>query len=124
MSLNEQNWSCIKHCGACFKLDPLERKASLEVLSAKQQELYLSMVGADGWCNHFDKSKKICTIYNERPFFCKVQNIEQVFQIPSNETTEFAINCCKEQIRDIYGGRSKVMKKYLSTIRRNISSKK
>ena len=122
MALKEQNWSCIKHCGACCKLDPIERAASLELLSSEQQDLYLSMAGSDGWCTHYDRNQKICMIYSERPYFCKVENLEKIFQLDSNKKNEFAINCCKEQIKDIYGGRSKVMKKYLKKIRRNRSA--
>ena len=31
------------------------------------------MIGPDdGWCINFDKEKRICTIYEDRPEFCRV----------------------------------------------------
>jgi Fe-S-cluster containining protein len=35
--------------------------------------LFRSMVGADGWCIHYDKPSRSCTIHNERPRFCRVE---------------------------------------------------
>ena len=48
----------MNHCGACCRLAPEERPGRLR-LSPEQQELYLSMVGPDGWCLHFDRSSGV-----------------------------------------------------------------
>ncbi len=117
MTLKEEKWNCIKHCGACCKLDPVARISALQALSKEQQDLYLSMAGQDGWCKYYDKSSHKCTIYKDRPFFCKVENLDKIFNISVKNKSTFAIKCCKEQIRDIYGGRSKVMKRYSLSIR-------
>ncbi len=112
-----EEWCCIKQCGACCKLDPYERVEAIQVLSEQDKELYLSMVGPDGWCKFYEKSLKICTIYNQRPSFCKVKNISSTFDLSTEDTNEFTIRCCKEHIKDIYGPRSKVMKKFKYSIR-------
>ncbi len=70
------------------------------------------MVGSDGWCRHYDKSKRICKIYETRPDFCRVDSINSIFDVPNDKLNDFAINCCKQQIRFIYGGKSKELKSF------------
>ena len=110
-------WSCISGCGACCKLDPIERYEALAVLSEQGKKQYLDLVGKDGWCKHYDKNRKICLIYQDRPDFCDVQNIVNTYGIQEGQENDFAIMCCKQQIRSIYGGRSIVMKKFLKQIK-------
>ena len=69
----QAKWSCSDYCGACCKLDPVQRQEALGALSQKEQALYLSMVAKDGWCRHFDKVYRKCTIYNHRPNFCDIK---------------------------------------------------
>ena len=121
MANKNLNWHCINQCGACCRLDPMERIDSLELLSEDQLDKYMSMVGADGWCIHYDKSSKRCNIYSNRPSFCKVANLDKTFKIKQNDLNDFAISCCKQQIRFVYGGRSIVMKKYSKKIRTDIN---
>lgn len=110
-------WRCISGCGSCCRLDPGERNEALDALDEEQQQLYLSMVGPDGWCIHFDTGSSTCRIYDERPVFCRVENLAQLFDVPSEEANDFAIACCRQQIRCEHGGRGIVMKRFEQAIR-------
>ncbi|KAJ6924160.1 hypothetical protein NC652_017454 [Populus alba x Populus x berolinensis] len=35
--------------------------------------LYKSLIGPDGWCIHYEKSTRKCSIYPDRPYFCRVE---------------------------------------------------
>lgn len=94
-----------------------ERNEALEALDEEQQQLYLSMVGPDGWCIHFDTGSSSCRIYEERPVFCRVENLAQLFEVPAEEANDFAIACCRQQIRCEHGGRGMVMKRFEQAIR-------
>eukprot|EP00953_Heterococcus_sp_UTEX-ZZ885_P000399 744-Heterococcus_DN1.PRE.3 len=81
-------WACIQGCGACCYLQPSERPdlevqqyigncvtycfTAAEWLPEESLALYKSMVADDGWCKHYDKTNRACTIYEDRPYFCKV----------------------------------------------------
>ena len=110
-------WRCISGCGSCCRLDPGERNEALEALDEEQQQLYLSMVGPDGWCIHFDTGSSSCRIYEERPVFCRVENLAQLFEVPAEEAHDFAIARCRQQIRCEHGGRGMVMKRFEQAIR-------
>ena len=168
-SSRRQHWQCISGCGACCRLDPEERGEAIEALDADQRELYLSMVGPDGWCIHFDTGGRRCRIYDQRPDFCRVENLMTLFgsrdpgepappkptqtsQLSQGdrrqggnslageanfvgeanlvgegnfageanlvgEASALAIACCKQQIRSQYGGRGRVMRRFLRVIR-------
>jgi hypothetical protein len=173
-SSRRQHWQCISGCGACCRLDPEERGEAIEALDADQRELYLSMVGSDGWCIHFDTGGRRCRIYDQRPDFCRVENLMTLFgsrdpgepappkptqtsQLSqgdrrqggnsptgtnfvdeadlvgeanfvgeanlvgeanfAGEASALAIACCKQQIRSQYGGRGRVMRRFLRVIR-------
>ena len=162
-SSRRQHWQCISGCGACCRLDPEERGEAIEALDADQRELYLSMVGPDGWCIHFDTGGRRCRIYDQRPYFCRVENLMTLFgsrdpgepappkptqtsQLSqgdrrqggnslageanfvgeanlvgeanfAGEASALAIACCKQQIRSQYGGRGRVMRRFLRVIR-------
>ena len=106
--MSEQlHWRCISGCGSCCRLDPGERNEALEALSAEQQQQYLEMVGPDGWCIHYDTGSSSCRIYDERPMFCRVENLAQLFEVPAEEANDFAIACCRQQIRCEHGGRDR-----------------
>jgi hypothetical protein len=118
-------WHCISGCGACCRLDPEQRPEALEALSPSQRQAYLGLVGADGWCIHYDSGGRRCRIYADRPDFCQVSNLIQLFGAQaaddsSGGTTDgnaLAIACCLQQIRSEYGGRSRVMKRFQSAHR-------
>ncbi len=101
-------WHCVKQCGACCQLDPADRPDLDEYLSPDELALYLSLVGEDGWCIHYDHDKRECQIYADRPRFCRVQpNIFQdLYGIEPEELDDFAIDCCQQQIAGVYGDRS------------------
>jgi len=109
-------WQCITGCGACCRLDPAQRQEALDALSPLQRQTYLALVGDDGWCRHFDTGSRRCRIYSERPDFCQVSNLVNLFApegLGSAAGEAFAIDCCTQQIRSEYGGRGKVMKRFL-----------
>ncbi len=112
MKKSQLHWKCIKNCGACCRLAPLERSEALKALSTLQTEEYLNMVGKDGWCIHFDTGSRRCKIYEERPDFCKVSKLAHLFNVAEKNKNQFAIQCCRQQIRSIYGGKSLEMRTF------------
>ncbi|GAX38444.1 YkgJ family cysteine cluster protein [Nodularia sp. NIES-3585] len=102
------NWQCVKQCGACCNLDPAERPDLEEYLSPAELAQYLSMVGEDGWCINFDHSSRECSIYPNRPRFCRVEpeTFQDMYGVEPEELDDFAIDCCREQIEGVYGDRS------------------
>ena len=114
---DHERWSCITHCGCCCRLDPALRPEALEALDPGQQATYLAMVGPDGWCLHFDTGSSQCRIYDERPAFCRVENLGVLFDVPEAERNDFAIACCRQQIRCEHGGRGMVMGRFEQAIR-------
>jgi Fe-S-cluster containining protein len=76
-----------------------------DYLSPEDWQLYLSLVGADGWCIHYDRLTRRCGIYEDRPRFCRVQAdvFAELYDIEPEELNDFAITCCQEQISAVYG---------------------
>jgi hypothetical protein len=115
--LSQPAWRCIQGCGACCRLDPALRPEALDALNAEQRHQYLAMVGPDGWCIHFDTGGRRCRVYSDRPDFCRVENLMRLFGAEGEEADTLAIRCCTEQIRSEYGGRGRVMRRFLRAIR-------
>lgn len=111
-------WQCVKRCGACCHLDPDDRPDLEDYLTAPELELYLSMVGEDGWCINYDQDNRECTIYADRPRFCRVQAdvFEDMYGIEPEELNDFAIACCQQQIEGVYGDRSPELMRFNRTI--------
>jgi uncharacterized protein len=111
-------WVCIKQCGACCHLDPIDRPDLDQYLSPTELELYLSMVGTDGWCIHYDQSTRECSIYDKRPRFCRVEApvFQDLYGIEPQELNDFAIDCCQQQIEGVYGDRSLEMLRFVQAI--------
>lgn len=107
-------WKCVSGCGACCNLDPSSRPDLEEYLSPEQLAVYLAMVGPEGWCINFDHSSRECKIYDRRPDFCRVQadTFQAMFGIEPEELEDFAIDCCHQQIEDVYGDRSLELAKF------------
>jgi uncharacterized protein len=101
-------WQCVKQCGACCNLDPSDRPELADYLTTEELQTYLSLVGADGWCIHFDQDSRECKIYDSRPRFCRVQadTFQDMFGIQPEDLNDFAIDCCRQQIEAVYGDRS------------------
>jgi uncharacterized protein len=108
------SWHCVKQCGACCKLTPEERPDLDQYLAPESLALYLSMVGPDGWCINFNQDQRNCNIYDDRPHFCRVQpdTFLEMFDVEADELDEFAIDCCREQIEDVYGDKSLEMLRF------------
>jgi len=107
-----EGWACVKNCGACCKLGPLDSRPDLDsYLNAEELELYKSMIGDDDWCINFDKNSRLCKIYESRPNFCQVDpdRYKKMFSIELEDFSDFCTFCCREQIEDVYGMDSKEM---------------
>ncbi|NET30499.1 MAG: YkgJ family cysteine cluster protein [Cyanothece sp. SIO1E1] len=107
-------WRCVKQCGACCHLDPADRPELDQYLPASELELYLSMVGKDGWCINFDPATRECKIYSDRPRFCRVQAdvFHDLYGVEPAAVNDFAIDCCCQQIEGVYGDRSPEMERF------------
>jgi uncharacterized protein len=107
-------WRCVKQCGACCHLDPVDRPDLDQYLPPVELELYLSLVGADGWCIHYDRATRECRIYEDRPRFCRVEPavFQELYDIEPSELNDFAIDCCHQQIEGVYGDRSLEMLRF------------
>jgi hypothetical protein len=112
------NWLCIKQCGACCHLDPADRPDLEEYLSAEELELYLSLIGEGGWCVNFDHASRECRIYDNRPRFCRVtpEVFHDLYGIAPEELNDFAIECCRQQIKGVYGALSLEKKRFEQAI--------
>ncbi|MEO0455488.1 MAG: YkgJ family cysteine cluster protein [Cyanobacteria bacterium P01_A01_bin.114] len=107
-------WQCVKNCGACCQLTPTDRPDLEDYLSPENLRLYLSMVGDDGWCQHYDRATRECTIYETRPSFCRVttETFHALFGIEPDDLNDFAIDCCQQQIEGVYGPGSEEMQRF------------
>ncbi|HGY5552716.1 MAG TPA: YkgJ family cysteine cluster protein [Prochlorococcus sp.] len=117
MSKGSIKWQCINNCGACCRLDPYQREEAIEALDDKQRKTYFEMVNLDGWCKHYDSGGRRCRIYDSRPEFCKVSSLKSLFHLSPSELDLFAIDCCRQQIRSVYGGRSTELRKFERNLR-------
>ncbi|CAM9740168.1 unnamed protein product [Discosporangium mesarthrocarpum] len=63
------------------------------------------MAEEDGWCKHFDKQNRACTIYNDRPRFCRVEveTFGDMYGVEPADMDSFCVSCCREQIGDVHG---------------------
>jgi Fe-S-cluster containining protein len=66
---------------------------------------------------HFDTGSRRCRIYADRPDFCRVHNLIGLFGGTATDADALAIACCRQQIRSEYGGRGRVMRRFLRAIR-------
>ncbi len=113
-----KSWSCIENCGACCHLELIERDDLSGVLSSKDIALINSMTSKDGWCKHFDKSKRECMIYESRPHFCKVTEFTKTLKGYLKNGDKFLIDCCTQHISSIYGRKSKQMKDFRTAVQK------
>ncbi len=114
LNLRSSQWQCVAGCGACCNLTPEDRPDLDKYLSSEELELYMSMVGKDGWCINYDRDNRQCQIYDERPRFCRVKpkNFEEMYGIEAAEFNQFAIACCQQQIVGVYGENSQEHERY------------
>ena len=107
-------WQCISNCGACCNLTPEDRPDLAEYLSQDELNIYMNMVGEDGWCINYDHESRQCQIYEQRPRFCRVKpdTFADMYSVEIAEFNEFAIACCQQQITGVYGQNSKELANY------------
>ena len=107
-------WQCISGCGACCNLTPSDRPELAEYLTPEALTEYLSLVGEDGWCIHYDSGERRCTIYENRPQFCRVlpTTFAEMFGVTGEEFEDFVIDCCEQQIEGVYGKKSDELKRF------------
>ncbi|KAJ8452923.1 hypothetical protein Cgig2_014686 [Carnegiea gigantea] len=117
----EPLWQCVKGCGACCKLakDPTFATPEEIFENPSDVELYKSMIGADGWCIHYDKNTRTCSIYDDRPYFCRVQPdvFQNLYGINKRRFNKEACSCCQDTIKAIYGANSEELDKFNKAIR-------
>ena len=116
-------WKCIEKCGACCRLDPEERVEAIEALDNSQIKQFDKLIGEDGWCVNYNKHSRTCMIYENRPDFCKVCNISKIFKLKEQESEIFAIECCRDHIKSIYGRTSSEMYRFEQAIHIPIKNK-
>ena len=107
-----KKWRCIKNCGACCKFDLDNREGLTNILSKEDIKLINDMTGSDGWCKNLNKKDMSCSIYETRPYFCRVEEFSIKFKDYLKRGDQFLIDCCKQHISNIYGPYSHEMKKY------------
>ena len=63
---------------------------------------------------HFDHNTRKCSIYEQRPRFCRVRPdiFESMYEIEAEEFDDFAIACCHQQIVGVYGKNSPELVNY------------
>ncbi|CAN0881440.1 hypothetical protein LINGRAHAP2_LOCUS14239 [Linum grandiflorum] len=109
-------WKCVQGCGACCKLDkgPLFPTPEEIFTDSSDVELYRSLIGPDGWCIHYEKSTRKCSIYADRPYFCRVdENVfEDLYGINKKMFNREACNSCRDTIEMIYGFDSKELNNF------------
>ncbi|RWR74855.1 Retinoic acid-induced 3 [Cinnamomum micranthum f. kanehirae] len=114
-------WSCSQGCGACCKLDKGPAFATPEEIfdDPDHVKLYRSMIGTDGWCIHFEKTTRTCSIYQGRPYFCRVEPkvFEELYGINEKKFNKEACSCCRDTIKAVYGVHSEELDNFNLTIR-------
>ncbi|XP_009341811.2 uncharacterized protein LOC103933843 isoform X1 [Pyrus x bretschneideri] len=122
----EQKWQCVEGCGACCKLDKGPSFATPEEIFTNPSdiELYRSMVGEDGWCVNFDKSTRKCSIYDERPYFCRVEAevFQSLYGFSEKKFNKEACRSCRDTIKSVYGPHSKELVNFNSAVESSSST--
>ncbi|KAK6943727.1 putative zinc- or iron-chelating domain containing protein [Dillenia turbinata] len=112
----EEKWQCVRDCGACCKLDKGPSFATPDEIfdDPSDIQLYRSLIGPDGWCIHFEKSTRTCSIYPNRPYFCHVEPeiFETLYGIDKKGFNREACSCCRDTIKAIYGVHSKELNNF------------
>ncbi|GJN31555.1 hypothetical protein PR202_gb19966 [Eleusine coracana subsp. coracana] len=115
-------WKCASGCGACCKLDKGPDFPAPDEIFADHPdhlEVYKSMIGTDGWCTNYDKSTRTCNIYEDRPFFCRVEPkvFDEFFGVARSRFDREACSACVDNIKMVYGEESTELKNFKRLIR-------
>lgn len=117
----EPLWQCVEGCGACCKLDKDPAFPTPEEIFTDPSvvEMYRNQIGPDGWCIHYEKNTRKCSIYSDRPFFCRVEPevFQSLYGVKKNKFNKEACRCCRDAIKDIYGSNSKELENFNRAIR-------
>ncbi|KAH7553452.1 hypothetical protein JRO89_XS12G0013600 [Xanthoceras sorbifolium] len=117
----EPVWRCVERCGACCKLDKGPAFATPEEIfdDPSDIELYRSLIGPDGWCINYEKSTRKCSIYPDRPYFCRVEPgvFQSLYGIDEKKFNKEACSCCRDTIKAIYGTHSEELDNFNCSIR-------
>lgn len=121
----QEKWQCVGGCGACCKLDKgLAFPTPEEIFddNPSHLQLYKSLIGPDGWCIHYEHATRTCSIYADRPSFCRVKPdvFEKLYGIPERRFNKEACSFCKDTITAIYGSNSEELKNFNRTIRSTV----
>ncbi|GAA0145967.1 hypothetical protein Leryth_011075 [Lithospermum erythrorhizon] len=116
----ESAWKCVDNCGACCKLLKGPTFPSPEDIfdDPFDIQLYNSLIGADGWCIHFDKATRKCSIYSDRPYFCRVEP-DVFFTLYGIERKKFnkeACSSCVDTIKAVHGSSSQELDNFNNAI--------
>ncbi|XP_026665812.1 uncharacterized protein LOC103721056 isoform X2 [Phoenix dactylifera] len=107
-------WQCARGCGACCKLDKGPAFPAPEEIFADDPshlQLYKSLIGPDGWCVHYHHPTRTCSIYPDRPFFCRVE--PAVFRkLYGIDERRFNREACRDTIKAVYGSGSEELKNF------------
>ncbi|KAJ6330444.1 hypothetical protein OIU76_009115 [Salix suchowensis] len=120
-SKKEPLWGCVEGCGACCKLAKGPAFATPEEIFTDPSdiELYKSLIGPDGWCIHYEKSTRKCSIYPDRPYFCRVEPdiFESLYGITKKKFNKVACGSCRDTIKEIYGSHSMELDNFNRSLR-------
>ncbi|XP_027366279.1 uncharacterized protein LOC113872715 [Abrus precatorius] len=118
-------WHCVEGCGACCKLQKGPSFLSPEEIfdDPSHVQLYKSLIGPDGWCIHYEKSTRKCSIYSERPYFCRVEPevFKSLYGVKEKKFHKEACSFCRDTIKAIYGPNSKELYNFNNSIRSSSS---
>ncbi|CAL5351222.1 hypothetical protein CsSME_00038530 [Camellia sinensis var. sinensis] len=122
----EVRWKCVEDCGACCKLEKGPSFATPEEIfqDPSDVQLYRSLIGPDGWCINFDKTSRTCSIYPDRPYFCRVEPeiFQTLYGIDKKRFNKEACSCCRDTIKVVYGSKSKELDNFNHAIKSVSSS--
>lgn len=122
----EVTWACVSGCGACCKLAKGPSFAPPEDIFDDPDDiaLYWSLIGSDGWCVNYDKVTRTCSIYHERPYFCRVKPdiFKKLYGIDENKFNKEACGSCRDTIKNVYGSKSPELEKFNKFIRNSRSA--
>ncbi|ESW16490.1 hypothetical protein PHAVU_007G161000 [Phaseolus vulgaris] len=121
----ETKWHCVEGCGACCKLQKGPSFPSPEEYfdDPSDVELYKSLIGPDGWCIHYEKSTRKCSIYPDRPYFCRAEPevFKSLFGVKEKNFHKEACSFCRDTIKAIYGSNSEELHNFNCSIRKSSS---
>ncbi|KAB2098328.1 hypothetical protein ES319_A01G231000v1 [Gossypium barbadense] len=119
-------WRCVENCGACCKLAKGPAFPTPEEIFSDPSDikLYRSLIGPDGWCIHYEKNTRTCSIYPDRPYFCRVEAdiFKKLYGIENRKFNKEACSCCRDTIKVIYGPNSKELNNFNISIKDSSSA--